>query len=158
MSNNPVDRGLNYQNEKVKGAEEKEKKALRAATLVAFRIRSDSQLFYKRMVGYFFENEVIAKPKLSLLGKACLNIIARRYAAYEEVNLANYVQKQLAAVRGPNAVRDQQLHRETTQSGGLGSPTTRKQTPADLIPPSLRRPPPIDKVKEPEWLEGWLLP
>jgi hypothetical protein len=42
------------------------------------------------MVNHFFENKPIAKSKLSLLGKICLNIMANRNAAYEEVALANY--------------------------------------------------------------------
>jgi hypothetical protein len=49
-----------------------------------------------------FEAGVIKEPRLSLLAKACLNLLGRRYGAFEEVALA--IQKNLAQARGPGVV------------------------------------------------------
>lgn len=69
--------GQNYEDKKVKGADEEVKKnSLGAATLVAFRIGSDTLPLYERMIKYFYDNGLIPKPKLWLLGKVSLNIIA----------------------------------------------------------------------------------
>jgi hypothetical protein len=101
------------------------------------------------MAQYFFECHLIPEPKLSLLAKACLNIMAHKYAKLEEDALARYVQRNLEEARGPHYVTVPQIQREVGVRNGVAK-TTR-----DLIPPRLRRDPPLDPIREPEWAQGW---
>jgi hypothetical protein len=151
MSSIPVDGG---QNSEDKSGQQREKLS-HEATHVSFRVRSDALMFFKRMTNYFYESHLINEPKLSLLAKACLNIMAHKYAKQEEINLANYVQRNLAQARGHNVVSIPQIGREMATTGHPPNKTV-----ADMIPPKLRRPPPIDPVQEPEWVysdywRGW---
>lgn len=144
MSNNTVDTERSTPVEE----EEEEEFDNHVATLVSFRIPVDAIMFYKRMAQNFYEGGLIPEPKLALLAKACLNLLARKYAEVEKVTLATYVQKNLAAARGPNYVTVPQVQREA----GVKNPV--KKTVDDFIPPKLRRNPPIDySMPEPEWLQ-----
>lgn len=151
MSNNPVDAGENYENKTIRQQAKEEKVDNQSATRVSFRIPVDAIMFYKRMAQHMFEGGIIKEPKFSLLAKASLNLLARRYAAYEEIALANYVQKNLAAARGPGMVTVPHMQREqATQDRQV------KKTVTDFIPAKLRRPPPVDMyMPEPEWMQGW---
>jgi hypothetical protein len=153
MSGIPVDKEQNNEDKSVEG-QQREKKLSHEATHVSFRVRSDALMFFKRMTNYFYECHLINEPKLSLLAKACLNILAHRYAKQEEINLANYVQRNLAAARGQGVFTAPQIQREQAAKGDpIHTPV--KKTVADLIPPRLRRPPPIDNIQEPDWMQGW---
>jgi hypothetical protein len=144
MSNNPVDTGQSYQTKPpVEGDGEPSPK------LAAFRIRSDAVEFHKRMAQYFFECHLIPEPRLSLLAKACLNIVAHKYAKQEEINLANYVQRNLAQARGLNVVSVPQVSREMAATG---HPPKENSSRHDS---KLRRPPQIGPVQEPEWVGNW---
>ena len=154
MSGIPVDKEQNNEDKSVEG-QQREKKLSHDATHVSFRVRSDALIFFKGMTNYFYESRLINEPKLSVLAKACLNIMAHKYAEQEEINLANYVQRNLAQARGPNVGSVPQISREMATTGHPP-----KKTVADMIPPRLRRPPPIDPVQEPEWVHsdywrGW---
>jgi hypothetical protein len=81
-----------------------------AATKASFRIKVKQIMFFKRMIAYFFEYNLIPEPTLSHLARACLNIMAQKYSRYEDSTMGNY------------------------------------------LPPNLRRPPPIDRIEEPEWM------
>jgi hypothetical protein len=90
MSNNPVDTEQSYQTKPpVEEGDEP------SPTLAAFRIRSDAVEFHKRMAQYFFDCHLIPEPKLSLLAKACLNIVAHKYAKLEEDALASWIHRLL---------------------------------------------------------------
>jgi hypothetical protein len=95
MSNNPVDTARNL-DETVKV---QEKEDTRNATLIAFRVKVNQVMFFKRMADHFYKEGLIAAPRFSLLAKACLNIVANRYAKLEEITMANYVQKRLQQAR-----------------------------------------------------------
>jgi hypothetical protein len=138
MSNNPVDTARNL-DETVEG---QEKENTRNATLIAFRVKVNQVLFFRRMADQFYKEGLIAAPRFALLAKACLNIIANRYAKMEEITMANYVQKRLQQVRGSNVVNYRQMQPRSQ---------TLKQEASTLIPPELRRAPPVDKVEEPWW-------
>lgn len=145
MSNSPVDA------EQDTGVGEEEIEEESSPTLAAFRIPSDSVIFYRRMAQHMYQGGLIKEPKLAALAKACLNLIGRRYAAYEEVALATYVQKNLAQARGPGVVSVQQIQREQAAKGNAP-----KKTVQDFIPSRLKRPPPVDmNMPEPEWMQGW---
>lgn len=146
MSNNLVDIGDDYQDKP-----EVEKKD---QTLAACRIRSDAVPFFKRMIQYFYESRLINEPKLSLLAKACLNIMAHKYAKQEEINLASYIQRNLVQSRELNVVYVPQMQREMSAQGQAPRNPLAK-TARDLIPARLRRDPPLDPVQEPEWVQGW---
>ena len=49
------------------------------------------------MADHFCKEGLIDEPRFSLLAKACLNIVANRYVKFEEIAMANYVQKKLNA-------------------------------------------------------------
>jgi len=98
MSKSPVDTAWNL-NEPVEG---QEKENTRKATLIAFRVKVNQVLFFKRMADHFCKEGLIAEPRFSLLAKACLNIVANRYVKFEEIAMANYVQNKLNASGGPN--------------------------------------------------------
>jgi hypothetical protein len=115
MSNNPVDTG------QASAQLEQEEDDNQSTTRISFRVRVDALTFHKRMAQYFFENHLIAEPKLSLLAKACLNIMAHKYAKQEEKNLAQ--------VRGLNVVSVPQISREMAATGHPP-----KKTVADMIP------------------------
>jgi hypothetical protein len=85
------------------------------------------------MAHYFFECHLIPEPKLSLLAKACLNIVAHKYAKQEEINLANYIQRNLAQARGLNVVSVQEISREMAAKREQ-QVTHQKKTVADMIP------------------------
>ncbi len=72
MSKSPVDTAWNL-NEPVEG---QEKENTRKATLIAFRVKVNQVLFFKRMADHFCKEGLIA--------------------------MANYVQKKLNASGGPN--------------------------------------------------------
>src|SRR5437660_9313796 len=141
MSKSPVDKAGNYKDKPVKG-EEKEKGDTQNATRVSLRIKVDQVVFFRRMADHFYNEGYIVEPRFALLAKACLYIVANRYAKFEEVAMANYVQKKLNAVRDPNVVQYQPMQKEAQ---------TLRQESSGLRPPELRRPAPVDKVKEPEW-------
>ena len=138
MSNSQVDTTWNLD----KPVEGQEKENTRNATLIAFRVKANQIMFFKRMADHFYKEGLIAEPRFSLLAKACLNIVANRYAKLEEITMANYVQKRLQQARGPNIVNYRQMQPQ---------PQTLKQEASTLIPPELRRASPVDKVKEPWW-------
>lgn len=141
MSNTPVDTGQD--NTVEEDTEEQEDIDNHSLTRVSFRIPVDAIMFYKRMAQNFYEGGLIPEPKLALLAKACLNLLARKYAKVEELTMATYVQKRLAEARGPNYVTVPQIQKES----GV------KKTVEDFIPAKLRRAPPIDtSMPEPEWL------
>jgi len=94
------------------------------------------------MADHFCKEGLIDEPRFSLLAKACLNIVANRYVKFEEIEMANYVQKKLNAARGPNVVQYQQKQKQAQKL---------KQEASTLIPPELRRASPVDKVNEPGW-------
>lgn len=141
MSNGPVDTEQNFEDRPVE-----EEGDTQAATLVTFRVKVNQLMFFKRMADHFYEEGYIAEPKFSLLAKACLNIVGNRYAKLEEITMANYVQKKIQQARGPNVVDYRQMQPPQQQAQTL------KEEASTLIPPELRRPSPVDKVKEPEWL------
>jgi hypothetical protein len=89
MSNNPVDTA------QTSAQLEQEEIDNQTATQVSFRIRVDSLTFHKRMAQYFFECHLIPEPRLSLLAKACLNIVAHKYAKLEEDALASWIHRLL---------------------------------------------------------------
>ena len=122
--------------------EGQEKENTKNATLIAFRVKVNQVLFFKRMADHFYKEGLIAEPRFVLLAKACLNIVTNRYAKFEEIAMTNYVQKKLNAVRGPNLMQYQQMQPQ---------PQTLKQEASTLIPPELRRASSVDKVKEPGW-------
>ena len=101
MRNSPVDMAGNYEDKQVEG-EEQEEEDTQNATRVSFRIKVDQVTFFKRMADHFYQEGYIAEPRFALLAKACLNIVGNRFVKFEEVAMANYVQKKLNAVRGPN--------------------------------------------------------
>jgi hypothetical protein len=74
--------------------------------------------------------------------------MAHKYAKLEEDALARYVQRNLEEARGPHYVTVPQIQREVGVRNGVAK-TTR-----DLIPPRLRRDPPLDPIREPEWAQG----
>jgi hypothetical protein len=130
---------------------EQEEDDNQSATRISFRVRVDALTFHKRVAQYFFECHLIPEPKLSLLAKACLNIVAHKYAKQEEINLANYVQRKrnLAQARGLNVVSVPQISREMAATG---HPPKENSIRHDS---KLRRPPPIGPVQEPEWVGNW---
>src|SRR5438309_4768579 len=142
MSNSPVDTEQDMDDQYDKEQEESDNQA---ATLVTFRLKVNQMQFFKRMADHFYNEGYIAEPKFAQLAKTCLNIVANRYAQYEEVAMAEFIQKRMQQARGPNVVNYQQTRPPQEQAQKL------RRQPADFIPAELRRPSPVDKVKEPEW-------
>jgi hypothetical protein len=139
MNNDPVVRARNL-DETVEGQEKKYKGMQQSSHSES---RSTKYCFSKEWLTTFTKKD-LSEPRFAPLAKACLNIVANRpiHAKFEEIAMANYVQKKLNAVRGPNLVQYQQMQKKAQKL---------KQEASTLIPPELRRGSPVDMVKEPGW-------
>jgi hypothetical protein len=112
-------------------------------THVSFRIKNAQIPFFKRMIQHFHQAGYIEEPRLSLLGKACLNIVGHQYEKQEELAMAAYMQKKLDATRGPTKVSMPQYQRQA----GITNPAP------DYLPKDLQKPSILGKQKIPEWTE-----
>jgi len=120
---------------------EEEEEDLREETFIAFRIKQVQVPFFRRMIKHFHQGGYIEAPKLSLLAKACLNIIGHQYEKQEELALAAYMQKKLEATRAPTKVSLPQYQKQT----GVTNPVP------DYLPQDLQKPSILGKQKIPEW-------
>lgn len=145
MSNNTVDPATGHPLE--------EEEDPRDLTHITFRLKTDQVQFYKRMAFWFFQNNLIDAPKLSLLAKAALNIAGHRFEKFEEITMARFVQKELAKARGPQAPYVRLGQYQGEQPVKMGQ--TLREEASPVVPLELKKTPPLDKIKEPEWYGGW---
>ncbi|MDQ6667013.1 MAG: hypothetical protein M3Y53_02175 [Thermoproteota archaeon] len=87
MSNEPVDAGVEMRAR----MNLKNSKPNKPQPRILFRIRPHEVTFYQRMADYFWRQGLIKEPSLHLLGRACLNIVANKWARLEEQNYNAYL-------------------------------------------------------------------
>jgi len=98
MSNEPVDTGVEIEGQDELEEQQQTQTQQQTPDSVHFRIKAHEVVFYQRMADYFWRQGLIREPSLHLLGRACLNIVANKWAKLEERNYNEYVQRRLRAV------------------------------------------------------------
>lgn len=126
-----------------------------------FRIKPHEVPFYQRMADYFWRSGLIKEPSLHMLARACLNIVANRWAKLEEQNYNAYVSKRLREARADaRMIPGREMYNprakihtpfdETNFPDQYQSDQTMYRQPPK-IPPQLRRDPPIEKIDVDFW-------
>ncbi|HBP65794.1 MAG TPA: hypothetical protein DD730_16425 [Desulfosporosinus sp.] len=153
MSNEPVDAGI-----ELDGPDKLGEQQQTSEPNIHFRIKPHEITIYHRMADYFWIQRLIKKPSLHLLARACLNIVANKWAKLEEENYNQYVGR---VVEEAESLSRQPANPCTSNPPYCGSIEAHPDSqpvrkPASIfggtIPPQLRyRRPPIEKIEVPWW-------
>ncbi len=111
MTNEPVDTVTRVEGpDELQEQQEQEERTGSPYLAVHFRLKPHEIVFFKRMADHFWRQGTIREPTFNAIGKACLNIVANKYAKVEKKNYDEYIARRLQTARDSATLRPRELY------------------------------------------------